>query len=88
LVTFGTDQPSLTVGERVRRAACRVPVVVGEDQAVAVLLGQDVELDHVDAGRERGVEARVRVAGGDQVGALVPDPAQPQGSCHVTPVYV
>ena len=62
--------------ERQRRAGTRVLVIVRHDQPIAVALGQDVELDHVDAGLERGVEARVRVAGREQIGALVPYPAE------------
>jgi hypothetical protein len=34
---------------------------------------QDVELDHVDVVRERGVEARERVAGLDQIRPFVAD---------------
>ena len=81
----------LDVGERVRLevrealverrgAVGRVLVVVGEDQRRVVLGrpagGEDVELDHVDAGLQRGVERLARVAGRDQVGALVADAPQ------------
>ena len=61
--------------ERQRVAAVGGAVVVGEHEAPAAVavLGQHVELDHVDPGRERGVEARQRVARSDEVGALVPD---------------
>jgi hypothetical protein len=54
----------------------RVVVRKQEPPAAIALLGQHVELDHVDAGRERGVERRRRVAGNDQVRALVADSPQ------------
>ena len=44
--------------------------------------GQDVELDHVDPGRERGVETREGIARGDQIGALVSDTSQLLTSAH------
>ena len=54
--------------------------------------GQDVELDHVDAARERGVERRRGVAGRDVVGALVTDAADAHrwqlGHQYVEPVVV
>ena len=45
--------------ERERVAAVDDVVVVGEHEAARAVpvLGEHVELDHVDAGRERGVEA-------------------------------
>jgi hypothetical protein len=46
------------------------------ERQVAVGQPEDVELDRVDAGLDGGAEARQRVAGRDQVGALVAD--QPQ----------
>jgi len=73
------------LGQRQRVAPCGVVPVVGDDERralgggdawVAVQRPQDVELDRVDAGLDRGDEALRRVAGGDQVGALVADQAQ------------
>jgi hypothetical protein len=59
---------------------------VGDDQRrpllqrqVRVLQPEDVELDRVDAGRDRGGKALQGVAGGDQVGPLVADQAQLAG---------
>jgi hypothetical protein len=64
--------------ERRGLAARDVLVVVGQEQAAlaAHVLGEDVELDHVHAGRERRVEALARVAGSDEVRPLVPDAPQ------------
>jgi hypothetical protein len=59
---------------------------VGDDQwrpllqrQMGVLQPEDVELDRVDAGLDRGPEALQGVAGGDQVGALMADQAQLAG---------
>jgi hypothetical protein len=59
---------------------------VGDDQRRPLLQRQvrvpqpeDVELDRVDPGLDRGGEALERVAGGDQVGPLVADQAQLAG---------
>ncbi len=54
-------------------AAGAVAAIVGEHHA-AVVQTQDVELDGVDSRREGRLEALARVAGGEQVGPLVPDP--------------
>ena len=53
----------------------RVLGVVGEQQlaAAVAVLGDDVELDRVDPGEQRGLKRRERVAGCDVVGALVAD---------------
>ena len=48
--------------------------VVGQQQLALVL--EDVELDHVDAVLQRGVEGGGGVARHDQVRALVADPSQ------------
>ena len=72
------DEVGEALLERQRGAALGVRVVVGEQQPAAAVevLGEDVELDHVDAGGQRRVEALERVAGRDQVGALVADALQ------------
>jgi hypothetical protein len=62
--------------QRVRRARRRVLVVVREHEPAAALR-KHVELDHVDAGRQRRVEAGVRVAGRDQIRPLVSNPPDP-----------
>ena len=64
-------------GERERRLARKRAVVVGDEElARAPAPGQHVELDHLDAERERGVEARERVVGGERGRAAVADADQ------------
>jgi hypothetical protein len=72
------------LGQGQRSAAPGIGPVVGDDQRrpllerqVRVRQPEDVELDRVDAGLDRGAEALQRVAGDDQVGPLVADQAQP-----------
>jgi hypothetical protein len=70
------ERAAREVGEALleRRRAVGVLVVVGEQQLAAVL--EHVELDHVHAVRERGVERGGGVSRDDEVGALVSDPSQ------------
>ena len=68
--------------ERRRAPATGGARVVGQDELARAAGGEDVELDHVHAGRERRVERGERVAGRDQARTLVPDPADRRHRWH------
>jgi hypothetical protein len=85
-VAVDLDPVERRLAERVQRlrqrqcpAGQRVVVVVGDDE-VALAGAQHVELDHVDADVDRGLEALDGVPLDDVVGALVPD--SPVNGCH------